>query len=160
MPTSRPGETATPKDDAESDLLRLTDVVATYRGGAIRALERVSLDVPRSSIVALLGANGAGKTTVIRAVTGLLGMNGGKLSSGTIVFDGRRIDGASPSSRVSLGLSQVMEGRRIFADLTVDENLQAGAFTIRDKRRRHESYERVLTLFPLLGEMRTRVAGY
>jgi branched-chain amino acid transport system ATP-binding protein len=138
----------------------LTDVVATYRNGAIRALEGVSLSVGAGSMVALLGANGAGKTTVIRTITGLLGMNGGKLNSGSVHFDGRRIDGAGPSARVALGLSQVMEGRRIFADLTVDENLQAGAFAVRDKRRRKESYERVVTLFPLLQEMRSRVAGY
>jgi ABC-type branched-subunit amino acid transport system ATPase component len=160
LPTSREGAPATPDADDTVELLRLTDVVATYRGGAIRALEGVSLTVGRASIVALLGANGAGKTTVIRTVTGLLGMNGGRLNSGSIVFDGRRIDSRSPSARVALGLSQVMEGRRVFADLTVDENLQAGAFAIRDKRRRKESYERVLTLFPALGDMRGRVAGY
>src|SRR5438045_5736744 len=134
LPTSGEAATGTRDGNEPDELLRLTDIVATYRGGAIRALESVRLTVGRASVVALLGANGAGKTTVIRAVTGLLGMNGGKLNSGAIVFDGRRIDGRSPSSRVSLGLSQVMEGRRIFADLTVDENLQAGAFTIRDKR--------------------------
>jgi branched-chain amino acid transport system ATP-binding protein len=160
LPTPR--ETAIGnRDGNESDeLLRLTDIVATYRGGAIRALESVGLTVGRASIVALLGANGAGKTTVIRTVTGLLGMNGGRLNSGSIVFDGRRIESKSPSKRVALGLSQVMEGRRVFADLTVDENLQAGGFAVRDKRRRKESYERVLALFPALGDMRGRIAGY
>jgi branched-chain amino acid transport system ATP-binding protein len=160
LPTSRETPPGTRDGNESDELLRLTDIVATYRGGAIRALESVSLTVGRASIVALLGANGAGKTTVIRTVTGLLGMNGGKLNSGSIVFDGRRIDGRSPSARVTLGLSQVMEGRRVFADLTVDENLQAGAFAVRDKRRRKASYERVLGLFPALGDMRSRVAGY
>jgi ABC-type branched-subunit amino acid transport system ATPase component len=150
-----------PRGTAEPvELLRLTDAVATYRSGAIRALESVSLTVGRGSIVALLGANGAGKTTVIRTITGLLGMTGGRLNSGTIHFEDRRIDGVGPSARVALGLSQVMEGRRVFADLTVDENLQAGAFSVRDKKRRRESYEQVLALFPPLAEMRGRVAGY
>ena len=160
LPTSREAAAGTPGLAQPDELLRLTDVVATYRNGAIRALEGVSLGVGAGSIVALLGANGAGKTTVIRAVTGLLAMNGGRLNSGSVYFDGRRIDGTSPSRRVALGLSQVMEGRRIFADLTVDENLQAGAFAVRDKRQRKDSYERVMTLFPLLQEMRSRVAGY
>jgi ABC-type branched-subunit amino acid transport system ATPase component len=160
LPTSRDAATGNGDADEPVELLRLIDIVATYRGGAIRALESVSLTVGRASIVALLGANGAGKTTVIRTTTGLLGMNGGKLNSGSIVFDGRRIDGRSPSARVTLGLSQVMEGRRVFADLTVDENLQAGGFTVRDKRRRKESYERVLALFPPLRDLRGRVAGY
>jgi branched-chain amino acid transport system ATP-binding protein len=160
LPTSREAAAGTRGLAQPDELLRLTDVVATYRNGAIRALEGVSLGVGAGSIVALLGANGAGKTTVIRAVTGLLAMNGGRLNSGSVYFDGRRIDGTSPSRRVALGLSQVMEGRRIFADLTVDENLQAGAFAVRDKRQRKDSYERVMTLFPLLQEMRSRVAGY
>jgi len=158
--TSRDAATGS-RDPADGEeLLRLTDVVATYRNGAIHALQHVTLQVGRGSIVALLGANGAGKTTVIRTVTGLLGMNGGKLNGGSVRFDGRGIEGAAPSTRVALGISQVMEGRRIFADLTVDENLQAGAFAVRDKRRRKESYERVLALFPVLEDMRTRVAGY
>ena len=160
LPTSREAAIGARDASEPPELLRVIDIVATYRGGAIHALERVSLSVGRASIVALLGANGAGKTTVIRTVTGLLGMNGGKLNSGSIVFDGRRIDGKSPSARVALGLSQVMEGRRVFADLTVDENLHAGSFAVRDRRRRKESYERVFTLFPLLQDMRSRVAGY
>jgi ABC-type branched-subunit amino acid transport system ATPase component len=160
LPTSRDASTTTRRSPEPVELLRLSDVVATYRGGAIRALDGVTLSVERGAIVALLGANGAGKTTVIRTITGLLGMSGGKLNSGSVHFDGRRIDGMGPSARVALGLSQVMEGRRIFADLTVDENLQAGAFAVRDKKRRKESYERVLALFPPLADMRSRVAGY
>lgn len=160
LPTSGESRPGTGKVAEPAELLRLTDVVATYRGGAIRALEGVSLTVGEGTIVALLGANGAGKTTVIRAITGLLAMTGGRLNSGSIHFNGRRIDGTAPSTRVGLGLSQVMEGRRIFADLTVEENLQAGAFTVRDKKRRRESYERVIALFPTLGDMHGRLAGY
>ena len=160
LPNSREAATGTAGSSEPVELLRLTDAVATYRDGAIRALENVNLSVGQGSIVALLGANGAGKTTVIRTITGLLGMSGGKLNSGSVLFDGRAIQGMAPSARVALGVSQVMEGRRVFADLTVDENLQAGAFAVRDKRRRKESYERVLTLFPALEEMRSRVAGY
>ena len=160
LPNSDEAATGSRGSGEPGELLRLTDAVATYRNGAIRALESVSLSLNRGTIVALLGANGAGKTSVIRTVTGLLGMTGGKLNSGSVVFDGRRIDGIGPSARVALGLSQVMEGRRIFADLTVEENLQAGAFVVRNKARRRESYDRVMALFPVLEEMRGRVAGY
>jgi branched-chain amino acid transport system ATP-binding protein len=160
LPTARETSASTPASHEPADLLRLHDAVATYRDGAIRALESVNLSVKRGSIVALLGANGAGKTTVIRTATGLLGMNGGRLNSGSVFFEGRAIHGMPPTARVALGVSQVMEGRRIFPDLTVDENLQAGAFAVRDKRRRNESYERVLELFPPLRSMGTRTAGY
>ena len=128
------------------------DVVLAVRG--------VSLEVPRGRIVAVLGANGAGKTTVLRAVTGLLGVHQAKVTRGTIEFDGRRIDRNDPASIVRAGVAQVMEGRRVFAALTVDENLRAGAYTRRSKSEVAASYDRVLELFPILGERRKSIAGY
>ena len=128
------------------------DVVLAVRG--------VSLQVPRGRIVAVLGANGAGKTTVLRAITGLLGVHQAKVTKGTIEFDGRRIDRSDPASIVRAGVAQVMEGRRVFAALTVDENLRSGAYTRRSKAEIAANYDRVLELFPILGERRKSIAGY
>ena len=97
------------------------DVVLVLRG--------VSLDVPRGEIVALLGANGAGKTTLLRAITGLLPVHRGKITKGSVTLEGQPITGRDAPSIVRRGLAQVMEGRRTFSELTVDENLRAGAFT-------------------------------
>ena len=129
-----------------------SDVILVLRG--------VSLDVPKGAIVALLGANGAGKTTLLRAVTGLLRVHRGDITKGTIEFDGERITGLDPAAVVRKGMSQVMEGRRIFAELSVDENLRAGGFTRRDKAELRDSYDRVMTLFPKLQERRRQTAGY
>ena len=99
-------------------------------------LRGVSLDVPTGTIVALLGANGAGKTTLLRAITGLLDVHRGKITKGSVQLDGQRHHrDPTPPAIVRAGLAQVMEGRRIFAELTVDENLRTGAFTRRDQGR-------------------------
>jgi branched-chain amino acid transport system ATP-binding protein len=129
-----------------------SDVILVLRG--------VSLDVPSGSVVALLGANGAGKTTTLRAITGLLGLHRGKVTKGAIEIDGQPITGLDPSAIVRRGVSQVMEARRIFAELTVDENLRAGGFTRKDRSELKRSYERAMTLFPHLAERRKQVAGY
>jgi len=127
------------------------DVVLVLRG--------LSLEVGDGQIVALLGANGAGKTTTCRAVTGLLEVHEGDITKGSIHFEGADITHLDPSARVKMGISQVMEGRRIFAELTVDENLTAGAYTNSGKNIK-EQYDRVMTLFPRLGERRRSAAGY
>jgi branched-chain amino acid transport system ATP-binding protein len=124
----------------------------------IRVLEGVSLEVPDGDIVALLGANGAGKTTVLRAVTGLLDVHRGKVTKGTIALDGERIDALSPERIVRSGISQVMEGRRVFAELTVNENLRCGAYT--NGRGLEDNFARVYDLFPILAERRKGLAGY
>jgi len=129
-----------------------SDVILVLRG--------VSLDVPQGAIVALLGANGAGKTTLLRAITGLLRVHRGAITKGTIEFDGKSITGHDPSAIVRSGVSQVMEGRRVFAELSVDDNLRAGGFTRRDKTELKNSYERVMTLFPPLQARRKHTAGY
>jgi branched-chain amino acid transport system ATP-binding protein len=129
-----------------------SDVIVGLRG--------VSLEVPDGAIVALLGANGAGKTTCLRAITGLLDVHRGRISKGTVELDGQRIDRLESSAIVRRGLAQVLEGRRIFAELTIDENLRAGAHTRSDARAIRRSHDRVMALFPILGERRERVAGY
>ncbi len=128
------------------------DVVLTLRG--------MSLDVGRGEIVALLGANGAGKTTLLRAVTGLLPVHRGKITKGSVELEGARIDRLDAPQIVRRGIAQVMEGRRVFAELTVDENLRAGAFTRSSRSEVKEGYDRVYGLFPILTERRHATAGY
>ncbi len=128
------------------------DVVLVLRG--------ISLEVPDGKIVALLGGNGAGKTTTLRAVTGLLDIHEGDITKGEIYLDGERITHDDPSERVRKGISQVMEGRRVFAELSVEENLRAGAYTNRNGSKVKQAHERVMTLFPRLKERRNATAGY
>jgi branched-chain amino acid transport system ATP-binding protein len=140
-------------------MLRVRDVEVVY-GGVALVLQGVSLDVPPGGVAAVLGANGAGKTTLLRAITGLLGYHRGAITKGSIEFDGERIDGLDASAIVRRGLSQVMEGRRTFAELTVEENLRAGAYTKGNNRETRENHERVMTMFPVLARRRKSVAGY
>ena len=125
----------------------------------IRVLQGVSIEVPDGSIVALLGANGAGKTTVLRALTGLLGVHRGAITKGTITLDGQPIHHLDATGIVAAGVGQVMEGRRIFAEFTVDENLRIGGHRA-PRGAMPERLERVYTLFPILRERARQVAGY
>jgi branched-chain amino acid transport system ATP-binding protein len=121
----------------------------------------VSLHVPAGGIVALLGANGAGKTTTLKAVSNLLHAERGEVTKGSIVFDGTEVQSLSPNEVVRRGCIQVMEGRRCFAHLTVEENLLTGAFTRRDgKAAVAADIERVFAYFPRLKERRGATAGY
>jgi branched-chain amino acid transport system ATP-binding protein len=126
------------------------DVVLVLRG--------VSLEVPDNQIVGLLGANGAGKTTLLRALSGLLDIHHGKVTRGRITLDGDRIDHLDPQQIVARGICQVLEGRRVFAEFTVEENLRVGAHTKPNDRAKN--LERVFDLFPRLLERRTQTAGY
>ncbi|MFZ0627514.1 MAG: ABC transporter ATP-binding protein [Acidimicrobiia bacterium] len=128
------------------------DVVLVLRG--------ISLEVPDEKIVALLGANGAGKTTTLRAITGLLDIHEGDLTKGDIFLDGKNITHLDPSDRVKRGISQVMEGRRVFAELSVEENLRAGAYTNTNGKKAKAAQDRVMTLFPRLAERKNATAGY
>jgi branched-chain amino acid transport system ATP-binding protein len=130
----------------------------SVRYGAVRALHDVTLDVQQGACVALLGANGAGKTTLLRAVGGLLAYHGGCVAGGTIRFEGRRTDRADASALVAGGIGQALEGRRIFAELTVAENLRVGAFA-RGGRNRQAVREELLELFPILRERLDQRAG-
>ena len=148
-----------PDEAAQEAILSAAGLEVVY-DGALVVLRGVSLDVRRGTVVALLGANGAGKTTLLRALTGLLGLHQGTLSRGSVTLDGHDVTGVGPAGLVRRGVAQVLEGRRIFAELTVDENLRAGAFTVRDRAGRAEARQRVLDLFPLLAARRRQVAGY
>jgi len=133
-------------------LLTINNVETYY--GNIQALKGVSLIVPEGSTVTLLGANGAGKSTTLKAISGLV-----PAASGTIEFMNQRIDRLAPERIVRLGISHVPEGREVFKELTVAENLKMGAYTRRDKREVAASYESVYTLYPVLKERRLQLAG-
>ena len=138
-------------------LLCVRDLHVSYKG-ALRALRGVSLDVPREGVVAVLGANGAGKSTLLRAISGTLDFAGGRIVAGSVEFDGRRLDGMDPAAVARSGVVQVPEGRQIFEDLTVEENLRAGGLSARPAVRR-QSLERVFELFAVLRERSGQRAG-
>jgi len=140
-----------------SALLSVNNLEVVY-DDVIQVLRGVSLTVPEGKIVALLGANGAGKTTLLLAVTGLLDVNDGEITKGSVVFDGQPIHHRPPTKIVALGVKQVMEGRRIFAELTVDENLRVGGHVA--PKQLSENLERVYGLFPVLAQRGKRTAGY
>ncbi len=127
---------------------------------AILALRGVSLTVPEGAIVCLLGANGAGKTTLMRAVGGLLRDRDAEITKGEIWFKGERVDAWDPSKIVRAGVGQVPETRRIFVDLTVEDNLRVGAFSRPDSAANKRAKERVYDLFPVLADRRRLSAGH
>ena len=122
--------------------------------GVIHALKDLSLTVNKGEIVTLIGANGAGKTTTLRNISGL-----NKATSGQILLEGKDITGVSASKRVEMNLSQVPEGRRIFPDMTIVENLEMGAFLRKDKAIIKKDMENVYQLFPILGKRKKQLAG-
>jgi branched-chain amino acid transport system ATP-binding protein len=124
----------------------------------VLALRGVSIDVPEDGIVALLGSNGAGKTTLLRALTGLLDIHQGEVAKGRVTLDDKPIHRMSPERVVRQGVRQVLEGRRVFVELNVEENLKVGAHTARS--RMADNLERVYALFPVLGDRRAATAGY
>ena len=132
-------------------LLEVRDATVHYH--KVAALRGVSMDVPDGSVVTIIGANGAGKSTLLRAISGLE-----TLSEGEIRFDGRRIDGTLPEQVVALGIAQVPEGRRIFPDLTVQENLDTGAYLRRDREQMARDLDDVFGHFPRLMERRRQWA--
>jgi branched-chain amino acid transport system ATP-binding protein len=138
-------------------LLSVNNIEVVYND-VILVLRGLSLDVPQGEIVALLGANGAGKSTTLKAISGLLKSEDGEITRGDVRFAGERLNGLPPDAIVRRGIFQVMEGRRIIADMTVLENLRLGAFTRRD-REVAADIERVYAFFPRLRE-RTGLAGY
>jgi branched-chain amino acid transport system ATP-binding protein len=132
-------------------LLRVSDVSASY--GPIQALQDISLEVSEGQIVALLGANGAGKSSTLKVISGIL-----RPSSGSVEFQGQPIHHRSPESIVSLGISHVPEGRELFTELTVEENLRLGAYTRRDGAIK-DDIQRIFVYFPPLAERRKQPAG-
>ena len=144
---------------AAAPMLSVSNLEVVY-DDVVLVLRGVSLAVPDGAIVALLGANGAGKTTLLRAITGLLPVHRGRTTKGTVTLAGHDVTRMDAPAIVRRGIAQVMEGRRIFWELTVDENLRAGAFTRKSKAEIRESTDRVLELFPVLAERRRSTAGY
>jgi len=142
---------------AAPPLLAVRNIEVVY-DDVILVLRGLSLEVPKGAIVALLGANGAGKSTTLKAISGLLKTEDGEVTRGEIVFENERIDGIDPDKIVRRGIFQVMEGRRIVADMTSLENLKLGAFTRRD-REVDADLDMVFNYFPRLKE-RTGLAGY
>ncbi|HBC3497382.1 MULTISPECIES: ABC transporter ATP-binding protein [Vibrio] len=138
-------------------LLSVNNIEVVY-DEVILVLRGVSLEVPKGQIVTLLGANGAGKSTTLKAISGLLKTEDGEVTRGEITFMGERIDNKSPEEIVRSGIFQVMEGRRIVEDMTVIENLRLGAFT-RNDNEVEKDIEMVFDYFPRLKE-RTGLAGY
>lgn len=140
-------------------MLKVENLEVVYND-VILVLRGISLEVGDDQIVALLGANGAGKTTTLRAITGLLDIHEGDITKGEVELDGEKITHEDPAHRVRRGISQVMEGRRVFAEMTVEDNLRTGAYVNRTRSKVKESHDRVMTLFPRLAERRTATAGY
>jgi branched-chain amino acid transport system ATP-binding protein len=133
-------------------MLEIKNLAVNY--GAIAALHGISLSVPDGQIVTLIGANGAGKTTTLKTISGLL-----KPASGEIIYDGQNIAGLAPHRIVARGVSQSPEGRMIFANLTVHENLQLGAYLEKNRETIRRELERVFVLFPRLKEREKQIAG-
>jgi branched-chain amino acid transport system ATP-binding protein len=139
-------------------MLQVGNLEVVYHS-VVLVLKGVSLQVPDGGVVALLGPNGAGKTTVLRAISGLLDIHNGAITKGTVRFGGETLTTRRADAIVRGGIGQVMEGRRILADLTVEENLRAGGYTS-DRGRVAEDIERFYQRFPILGERRRQHAGY
>lgn len=133
-------------------MLEISALTAGY--GPIRAVDGLNLRVDQGEIVTLLGANGAGKSTTLRAISGLV-----KQKTGTIAFQGQPIGKLTPDKIIPLGISQVPEGRKIFARLTVDENLDVGAYLVKNKALIQQRKEEAFALFPRLAERRHQKGG-
>ena len=138
-------------------MLSVQNLEVVYQD-VILVLRGISFTVKEGDIVALLGSNGSGKTTVLRSITGLLDVQNGDITKGSISFDDKDITNIKPSDIVELGIAQVLEGRRIFSELTVNENLRLGGHTASKDIK--ENIDRVLDLFPLLAPRSKDVAGY
>jgi branched-chain amino acid transport system ATP-binding protein len=133
-------------------MLKIEDINVYY--GIIHALKGVSLEINEGEIVTLIGANGAGKSTLLKTISGLL-----KPKNGDILFQGQSISGKVAQSIVKQGLSHVPEGRRVFANMSVEENLELGAYLRKDKQGIKEDFEKVYNLFPRLLERRKQLSG-
>lgn len=139
-------------------MLKVNNVEAVY-DRIILALKGVSLHVPKGKIIALLGGNGAGKSTTLKCISGLLAGEGGEITDGTIEFEGEQTNTFTPDKMVRNGVFHCMEGRRVFPHLTVEENLMAGAYTRRDRRNLNKDLEKIYEYFPKLKDLLSRHAG-
>jgi branched-chain amino acid transport system ATP-binding protein len=140
-------------------MLEVNNIEVIYHE-VILVLKGLSLKIPEGRIVTILGSNGAGKSTTLKAISGLLKSENGKVTDGSISFMGDRIDRLDPELIVRRGVFQVMEGRKAFEDLTVEENLLVGAHTVKSRKQVKMDLERVYTYFPRLVQRRNFQAGY
>lgn len=140
-------------------MLQVNNIEVVYMN-VIQVLRGVSLTVADGQVVALLGANGGGKTTTLKAISGMLKTEEGKVTEGSIVFDDRRIDRLGPEDIAFLGISQAMEGRRVLEHLSVEENLLVGAYRRKDRRGVKQDLEMVFSYFPPIVRLRRRMSGY
>ncbi|HEX9242195.1 MAG TPA: ABC transporter ATP-binding protein [Anaeromyxobacter sp.] len=140
-------------------MLVLKNVEVVY-DDVILVLKGLSLEVPAGKIVALLGSNGAGKSTTLKAISGLLHAEEGEVTDGAIELDGERIDKLGPEKIVKKGIFQVMEGRRVFEDLTVEENIVMGGYTRNDRAGLRRDHDLCFDYFPPLQRHRNKLAGY
>jgi branched-chain amino acid transport system ATP-binding protein len=140
-------------------MLKITNIEIVYND-VILAVRGISLEVPQGGIVALLGSNGAGKSTTLKAISGVLDNEEGEIVDGKIEFKGILLNKKNSKEIVQLGIIQIPEGRLIFDELTVDENLWVGAYHRNDSKRVKEDYQRVMNYFPILRERRGQLAGY
>ncbi len=132
-------------------LLELNNLVLSY--GSVQVLKDISMEVDKAQVVTIIGANGAGKSTTLRTISGLA-----KLKSGSITFDGHRIDTLPANKIVAMGISHVPEGRRIFPDMTVEENLRTGAFLRKSRSEVEDDLDGIYSQFPILKSRRTKNA--
>ena len=140
-------------------LLNYKNVEVLYNN-IILALKGVTLEVTEGNIVSILGANGAGKSTILRSISGLLSLEDGRVSSGEIYFEGKRIDGMEPSQIARSRISMVVEGRGLFRSLSVEENLKVGTLMRRDGQKKiREDLDVVFQIFPVLKERRMQISG-
>ena len=138
-------------------MLSVQNLEVVYQD-VILVLRGISFEIPKGKIVALLGSNGSGKTTVIRSITGLLDIQNGDITKGSVSLDGEDITDLNPSKIVEKGIAQVMEGRRILSEITVAENLRLGGHT--NSANIQNNIERVLEMFPALKDRQKGEAGY
>ena len=143
----------------QTEMLRLNNVEVVYLN-VVKVLHGISMAVEDGSVVALLGANGAGKTTTLKAVSGLLGVEEGEVTDGSIEWDGKRIDNRSAVEIGKLGIVQALEGRRVFGHLTTEENLSVGAHNRTDRHAIREDLDMVYHYFHRLKDLRRNIGGY
>jgi len=140
-------------------LLEFKNVEVLY-SNIILALKGVSIEVAEGSIVTILGANGAGKTTILKAISGILILENGRVNKGEVLFEGKRIDGKDPAEIARTKISLIMEGREFFRSLTVEENLRVGTLIRKDdKKKIRNDLEVILQYFPILKERNRQIAG-
>ena len=150
---------AQPKTTATEQILSLNSIEVLYES-VLLAIKGVSIEVPRGGMVALLGSNGAGKSTTLKAISGLLKAERGKVSRGEICFDGKLIGNILPQDRVAMGICHVIEGRRVFEHMTPDENLEAAAPMSMSRQKVNSEKARIYEYFPRLAERKASQSGY